>query len=186
MQNIWVVFASLTLAVFSPFAEAQALSGCSVFPADNVWNTRIDSLPVHPLSDDYVNRIGRSNPAHADFGAGLAGSPIGIPFVVVDASQPQVAMSFTYQDESDPGPYPIPPDAPIEGGSQSSGDRHVLVLDSDRCILYETFSAYPQADGSWQGGSGAGIRSEVECPAARGLDLRRRRRSSDIAGPHSL
>jgi len=151
-----IVLASLTLAVFSPLAAAQALSGCSVFPADNVWNTRIDSLPVHPLSDDYVNRIGRSNPAHADFGAGLlAGSPIGIPFVVVDGSQPQVAMSFTYQDESDPGPYPIPPDAPIEGGRQSSGDRHVLVLDSDRCILYETFSAYAQADGSWQGGSGA-------------------------------
>jgi hypothetical protein len=83
-----IVFASLALAVFSPFAEAQVLSGCSVFPVDNVLNTRIDSLPVHPMSDAYVDQIGRSNPAHADFGAGLfAGSPIGIPFVVVDSSQ---------------------------------------------------------------------------------------------------
>ena len=71
-----IVFASLALAVFSPFAEAQVLSGCSVFPVDNVLNTRIDSLPVHPMSDAYVDQIGRSNPAHADFGAGLfAGSP---------------------------------------------------------------------------------------------------------------
>jgi hypothetical protein len=108
------------------------------------------------MSDSYVNRIGQNSPAHADFGAGLyAEEPIGIPFVVVAGVQPTVSIGFTYQDESDPGPYPIPPDAPIEGGSQSSGDRHVLVLDNDNCMLYEVFSAYPQPDGSWLGGSGA-------------------------------
>jgi len=74
---------------------------------------------------------------------------------VVDGSQPEVNISFDYADESDPGPYPIPPNALIEGGSQSSGDRHVLVLDRGNCILYELFSAYPQQNGSWQAGSGA-------------------------------
>ena len=60
-----------------------------------------------------------------------------------------------YWDESDPGPYPIPDDAPIEGGPQSDGDRHVLVVERDSCILYEVYAAYPQADGSWEAGSGA-------------------------------
>ncbi len=77
----------------------------------------------------------------------------GIPFVVVPPTQPKVNVSFNYV--SDPGPYPIPPNAPIEGGAGSSGDRHVLVVDGGNCILYELFSAYPQPDGSWTAGSGA-------------------------------
>jgi hypothetical protein len=78
-----------------------------------------------------------------------------------------VGVTFDYSDESDPGPYPIPPDAPIEGGSQSTGDRHVLVLDSGNCILYELFFAYPQPDGTWRAGSGAifDLRSDALRPA---------------------
>jgi hypothetical protein len=75
--------------------------------------------------------------------------------MVVAGSQARVAVTFDYADESDPGPYPVPPDAPIEGGAASSGDRHVLVVDRDAWRLYELYAAYPQADGSWHAGSGA-------------------------------
>jgi hypothetical protein len=75
--------------------------------------------------------------------------------VDVPGTQATVPITFTYDDESDPGPYPIPPDAPIEGGPASDGDRHVLVVDRDDCILYELYAAYPQPDGSWLAGSGA-------------------------------
>jgi hypothetical protein len=130
---------------------------CTVFPADNIWNAPIDTLPVHGLSDDYIDTIGAANGLHPDFGSGTwNGAPIGIPFVVVGDSQPMVPISFfSYADESDPGPYPIPADAPIEGGEDSMGDRHVLVLDDDNCMLYELFDAHPNPDGSWDAGSGA-------------------------------
>jgi hypothetical protein len=137
-------------------AAAPTLGGCPMLPADNVWNARVDTLPVDTRSTEYVATIGAGTGLHADFGSGLwDGGPIGIPFVVVSGAQALVPISFDYDDESDPGPYPIPPDAPIEGGPESEGDRHVLVLDSDRCILYETWSTYPQQDGSWYAGSGA-------------------------------
>src|SRR6185369_4962988 len=120
-------------------------------------NRRIDQLPVDPSSNAYVTNIGASTGMHADFGSGLwDGGPIGIPFVVVPATQPFVPIDFIwYGDESDPGPYPVPPDAPIEGGSQSTGDRHVLVVDSGSCTLYELYYATPLSGGSWQAGSGA-------------------------------
>jgi hypothetical protein len=135
---------------------APTLAGCSVFPADNVWNARVDHLPVDPHSADYVATVGNTTGLHPDFGSGTwDGGPIGMPYVVVPGNQPLVAVSFEYADESDPGPYPIPADAPIEGGAASSGDRHILVVDRDRCRLYELFDAHPQADGSWRAGSGA-------------------------------
>ena len=137
-------------------ASAQTIGGCAAFPPNNVWNTPIDRLPVDANSGAYVATIGADKPLVPDFGSGtLQGGSIGIPFVIVPGSQPKVQVSFQYDDESDPGPYPIPPDAPIEGGIQSKGDRHVLVIDQDNCILYELFSAYPQLDGSWKAGSGA-------------------------------
>jgi hypothetical protein len=83
------------------------------------------------------------------------GAPNGISYVVVPAGTPKVAVTFTYDDESDIGPYPIPADAPIEGGPSSSGDRHVLVVEQGSCRLYELFAAYRNADGSWRAGSGA-------------------------------
>jgi hypothetical protein len=103
----------------------------------------------------------------ADFGSGTwDGGPIGIPFVVVPGSQQRVPVSFEYADESDPGPYPIPPDAPIEGGPNSTGDRHILVVDRDNCVLYETWSTYPSGQG-WTAGSGArfDLRSNALRPA---------------------
>ena len=134
-----------------------SIGGCPVFPGDNIWNRRIDSLPVDASSQAYVTNIGATAGMHADFGAGLwDGGPIGIPFITVAGAQPFVPIAFIwYGDESDPGPYPVPPNAPVEGGSSSTGDRHVLVADTGNCMLYELYYAWPQADGSWQAGSGA-------------------------------
>jgi hypothetical protein len=133
------------------------IAGCPLFPADNIWNRRIDALPVDPSSSAYVSNIGATTSLHPDFGAGLwDGGPIGIPFVIVPGNQPFVPMDFIwYADESDPGPYPMPPNAPVEGGSASTGDRHVLVVDSGNCTLYELYYSWPQTDGSWQAGCGA-------------------------------
>ncbi len=150
------VAAALLIASALPADEPPEIAGCPVFPADNIWNTPIDSLPVHLDSAAWVQTIGADKPLHPDFGAGLySGGPIGIPFVVVPGDQPKVPVRFQYSVESDPGPYPVPPGAPIEGGAESTGDRHVLVLDRDNCFLYELFSSYPQPDGSWNAGSGA-------------------------------
>lgn len=149
----------LIIACQTQTESAAADLGCALFPPDNIWNTPVEALPVHPNSDAYVAAIGREATVHPDFGAGVwppgSNSPIGIPFVEVSGNQPRVAVSFTYDDESDPGPYPIPPDGPIEGGPDGDGDRHVLIIDRDNCVLYELFAAYPQADGSWRAGSGA-------------------------------
>jgi hypothetical protein len=127
-----------------------------VFPADNPWNTDISDYPVHPNSDNYVASIGVGTNMHPDFGTVWDGAPIGIPFVEVSEDQPGVDVEFDYADESDPGPYPIPPDAPIEGGPDADGDRHVIALETDNCMLYELFYAYPVNGGeSWTAGSGA-------------------------------
>ncbi len=132
------------------------IQGCQLFPSNNIWNTAIDSMPLDSHSAQYITTIGAAKGMHADFGSGLwDGGPIGIPYTPVPGSQEKVTVTFDYQDESDPGPYPVPPDAPIEGGSSSDGDRHVLVVDRDNCILYELYYAYPQPDGSWTAGSGA-------------------------------
>jgi hypothetical protein len=104
-----------------------------------------------------VGAVGASRGAHADFGSGTyEGRPIGIPYTTVGKRQRRVPVSFEYADESNRGRYPIPPNAPIEGGRGSDGDRHVLVVDRSRCRLYELFAAYPQNGGaSWRAGSGA-------------------------------
>jgi len=129
---------------------------CAVFPADNVWNADVSSLPVHPMSDSYIASIGAATGLHPDFGTTYQGAPNGIPYAVVPQSQPDVPVRFKYADESDPGPYPVPPDAPIEGGPSSRGDRHVLLVESGSCTLFELFAARPQLQGKrWRAGSGA-------------------------------
>jgi hypothetical protein len=136
---------------------APRVGGCPVFPKNNPWNQRVDRLPVVANSDAIVNSIGLRDTMPADFGSGLwDGGPIGIPFTTVAGSQARVPVSFEYADESDRGPYPIPPRAPIEGGRGADGDRHVIVVDRKRCRLYELFAAYPRGGGaSWAAGSGA-------------------------------
>lgn len=149
------VAAALGLASIGSAAASAILSVRPMFPRDNVWNVAIDTLPVDANSATYVTTIGAAKTLHADFGTVYNGAPNGIPYVVVPGSQPKVAVGFDYADESDPGPYPVPPDAPIEGGPSSTGDRHVLVIDRDGGKLYELFAAYPNPDGSWHAGSGA-------------------------------
>jgi hypothetical protein len=104
-----------------------------------------------------VASIGAGDHLHADFGSGLyAGRPIGIPYTTVPRSQRRVPVRFGYADESNRGPYPIPRNAPVEGGRSSDGDRHVIVVDRSRCRLYELYAAYAERGGArWRAGSGA-------------------------------
>lgn len=152
-------YADMSSADLGPGAS---LHGAVPFPADNAWNTDISKAPVDPNSDNLIASIPIANGLHPDFGSGTyAGAFIGIPYVVVASSQPEVPIKFTlYGDESDKGPYPVPPDAPIEGqrpdGRKFSGDRHVLVVGRDDNRLYEMYRAFPQDGGaSWKAGSGA-------------------------------
>jgi hypothetical protein len=144
-----------------------SLQGYRPFPADNPWNRDVSGEPVDPSSAALIAACGLRN-LHPDFGTVWNGAPIGIPYVVVGGDQARVPVSFHYASESDPGPYPIPPSAPIEGGAGSSGDRHILVLDRDNELLYELFDAHPIDSGArWQAGSGAifDLRSNALRPA---------------------
>jgi hypothetical protein len=134
-----------------------SLHGNVPFPADNPWNQDISNAPVDPNSNNLIASIGNTVNLHPDFGTVWNGAPNGIPYIVVSGTQPLVPMNFIwYDDESDPGPYPVPPDAPIEGGPGSTGDRHVLVIDRDNWKLYEMGNAYPVNGGaSWNAGGGA-------------------------------
>jgi len=134
-----------------------SLNGARPFPANNAWNMDVSRFPVHSNSANLIASIGNNTGLHPDFGTFWQGSPIGIPYIVVAGNQPMVPINFTdYGDESDPGPYPIPNNAPIEGGAGSNGDRHVLVIDRDNWKLYEMFYSFPQNGGaSWNAASGA-------------------------------
>jgi hypothetical protein len=132
------------------------LNGLQIFPADNPWNLDVSRFPVDKSSGAILGRIGLDKALHPDFGTVYAGVPNGIPYVVVAGSQKRVPVRFEYSGESDPGAYPIPPDAPIEGGPGGKGDRHVLVIDRDNRKLYELWDARPDPDGrGWSAGSGA-------------------------------
>jgi hypothetical protein len=155
-----VSFARVAVALLLPLvavatAPAHPLPqapSCPVFPEKSVWNQPVNKLPLRKDSRTIVNAIGARLNLHADFGSGLwDGGPIGIPITVVDSSVPQSSVEFGYDDESDPGPYPIPDNVPTEGGPSADGDRHAVIVDSETCKLYELFHLYP----SWTAGSGA-------------------------------
>ncbi|MEZ5788055.1 MAG: hypothetical protein R3D62_16635 [Xanthobacteraceae bacterium] len=131
------------------------LGGRRLLPDDSGWNQDISKDPVDPNSAKILSRIGLDKPLHPDFGTEWEGAPIGIPYVVVPMNQPKVPVTFEYADESDAGPYPIPPDAPIEGGPAGKGDRHVIVLNRDSWTLYELYNASPDGKGGWKADSGA-------------------------------
>jgi hypothetical protein len=138
--------------------QGASLNGFRPFPSSNLWNQDISTAPVDSNSDAIISFIGSGTGLHPDFGSGLyQGSSMGIPYVVVDGSQSLVNIDFTaYGDESDPGPMPVPANAPIEGyPNPGNGDRHVLVLDNSNCFLYELYSSYPNSDGSWNAASAA-------------------------------
>jgi hypothetical protein len=151
-------------------AHALRLPGapkCTIFPATNAWNQRVDTLPVAANSAQLIQSMGLGTGLHPDFGSGLYdGQPIGIPYDVVSKKTKRVHATFTYADESDRGPYPIPPSVHIEGGRASTGDRHALLIDKDACKLYELYALYPKG-GGWTAGSGAiwNLRSNALRPA---------------------
>ena len=138
-----------------PVGPNAGLGGRRLLPDDSPWHQDISQSPVDPNSEKILARIGMDKPLRADFGPEWEGAPIGIPYVVVGADQERVPVTFTYSEESDAGPYPIPPDAPIEGGPNGDGDRHVLVLDRDTWQLWELFNAFPDGNGGWKADSGA-------------------------------
>jgi hypothetical protein len=138
--------------------QGGSLNGFLPFPADNLWNKDISSAAVDSNSTALINFIGASVTMHPDFGSGqYQGSSIGIPYVVVDSTQPFVNINFNqFADESDPGPMPVPANAPIEGyPNPGNGDRHVLVLDNSNCWLYELYGASAGSGGAWNAGSAA-------------------------------
>lgn len=124
------------------------IAGCPIFPPDNPWNTDISNYPVHPNSQNFIQSIlnGRQY-LHPDFGGN---GEYGIPFTVVDSTTPKVNIIASEDEQTDPGPYPIPDNITIEGG----GDRHILVIEKDNCILYETYRSIKNGSG-WEVGSGA-------------------------------
>jgi hypothetical protein len=159
MRALVIGVAACALMLGGATAEALRLPSaprCPVFPATNPWNQRVDRLPVARDSDAIIRSIGVDDHVHADFGSGLwNGGPIGIPITVVRGTQPKVRVQFEYADESDRGPYPIPRNVKVEGGRNADGDRHAIILDRDRCRLYELFALHPTAGGGWRAGSGA-------------------------------
>jgi hypothetical protein len=140
------------LAAVSSAAPLPTAPQCSIFPRDNAWNRPVDQLPVARTSRAIIRTIGETGGLHPDFGSGTwEGSPIGIPITVVGGMQPKLRVAFDYGDESDAGPYPIPGNVRIEGGS----DRHALIVDRNRCRLYELYALRRAGDGRWRAGSGA-------------------------------
>jgi hypothetical protein len=155
-RAVATVAAVLVLGSSAHALRLPAAPRCPIFPTSSAWNQRVDRLPVAPNSDAIIASIGADDHVHADFGSGLwNGGPIGIPITVVRASQPKVRVAFEYAGESDRGPYPIPKNVKIEGGRASDGDRHAIIVDRDRCRLYELFALYPRKGGGWRAGSGA-------------------------------
>jgi len=161
------------LALLAGGGSAQALRlpsapACPIFPANNAWNERVDKLPVAASSAALIASIGLHTGLHPDFGSGLYdGRPIGIPFDVVSRPTPRMRVTFDYADESDRVAYPIPKSVHIEGGRNSTGDRHAILVDKSACRLYELYALYPKAGGGWKAGSGAtwSLRSNAVRPA---------------------
>lgn len=135
-------------------SAVPTVGGCDVFPADNAWNRDVSADPLRADSEAIIATI-QSNGGtrlHPDFGEN---PDYGIPFVVVPPDQPLVPVDYVaYGDESDPGPFPIPLDAPVEGGSTATGDRHVVAVRAGTCELFELYRAFPTA-GRWHADSGA-------------------------------
>jgi len=141
-------------AVHAQASHSPTIAGCPVLPSNNAWNEDVSKLPVRSDSARFIAAISAADGKtmlHADFGGGGA---YGIPFVIVPANQKKEPVHYTaYGDESSPGPFPIPPNAPVEGGASSSGDRHVIAVQSGTCHLYELYAAYWRGN-RWDAGSG--------------------------------
>lgn len=157
------------IASTTPAPPVVAGTHCSVFPADNVWNAPINKLPVLRYSASWLAHMqtaGRD--LHPDFGPSYGAQPLpyGIPITVVSGSHPLVRVVFQYANESNQVLYPLGPDTLIEGGWNSTGDRHAVVVDAATCELYETWNTRDNRSG-WTAGSGAtwSLKSDALRPA---------------------
>jgi class 3 adenylate cyclase len=130
--------------------SAPTVGDCPVFPADNPWNRRVDDLPAAQNSDRLIASIGADEPLHPDFGPRYKGDEVGLVITYVDGEVPMVPVDFKIPEESDVGPYALPPETKIE----DSSDRHVIVVDRSSCTLYELLNARPSG-GRWTAYSGA-------------------------------
>jgi hypothetical protein len=138
-----------------PAPKPIAKTPCSEFPADNYWHADVSGLPLHPRSESWLSHMSTDADLHPDFGPSYGDGPnYGIPITVVDKSHRKVKVSFYYGSESDKVRYPLGKDTRIEGGRNSDGDRHAIVVDKSRCKLYEVFDTR-KVDGKWRAGSGA-------------------------------
>jgi hypothetical protein len=172
--GVWVIAGIVCLAAAAPsdaVGPYPDLGSCPVFPSpaptlspsapslpnEAAWNQDVSRAPVASNSAAtiaYIDAHG-GDMLHPDFGSPRS---YGFPYSVVGAHQRELPIHYTaYGDESDPGPFPIPASAPVEGGSGSDGDRHVLVVDRDSCMLYELYRAFPERGGGahWNADSGA-------------------------------
>jgi len=154
IHELPAIFSCLVILTFisieSTGQQSPSIGNLQVFPEDNPWNWDISSYEIHPNSLNYITSIGENTSIRNDFG-----TVWGIPYTVVYSNQVKVPINYTfYEDESDPGPFPIPLETPIEGGSESSGDRHVIAVDIDNKMLYELYYAFPLAS-SWDAACGA-------------------------------
>ncbi|MGH9441228.1 MAG: hypothetical protein ACRD16_03025 [Thermoanaerobaculia bacterium] len=184
--RLFFACAALAAVVVAPrVAASGAVEGGAVpqplplFPPTNWWNLDISAAPVDPSSAAFISFLnnGGTRRLHPDFGGDVSPGSVdvyGMPYVVVDGTQPKVAVEFLYSDESDGVDharnqsfpfYPIPVEAItqphwVEGGAagsvdqRDSQDRHLLILDRDNKLLYELYNVW--FDGSaWRAGSGA-------------------------------
>jgi hypothetical protein len=143
------------------------------------YRNRSASCVANPAA--WVNTIGTTKTVHADFGSGLYhGAPIGIPYIVVPGFQPMYPAHFTYAEEIDPGPCAVPLNAPIEGGSTSSGDRHAIAIDGELHTVRAVRGI--SADERLAGGVGSDLQSAFERAATFGMDERGRGGSADLPG----
>lgn len=168
-----------TAADSAKYGIGVSLDGFRPFPNDDPWNQNISQAEVDPQSDQILAYIGLGGNLHPDFGSGTwNGSKIGIPYIVVPGDQPRVTIRYeAYGDESDPGPYPLPFNTPVEGDPHDAGDRHAIVIDRDHKILYELYRAFPINGGaSWRADSGAIFDLQTNTQRPRGWT------SADAAG----
>lgn len=153
------VTAGAAPAVSRPASEPtnKPISGtkCSEFPADNWWHADVSHLPVHARSTAWLSQMSTDVDLHPDFGPSYGDGPnYGIPITVVGKKHAKVKVGFDYSSESDHVRYPLGNDTKIEGGRSSDGDRHAIIVDKDKCKLYETY-ATRVSNGQWRAGSGA-------------------------------
>jgi len=165
LPQLPLLFLGVLLTIGTAYPRKMTDYPGTAFPPDHALNMPIDSLPVHLNSANFITTIGGSTALHPDFGSqwsdGGINYQMGIPYNIVGADQSKVPITFVlYNDESDPGPWPIPRDPFIETvfdwREEGDGDRHMLIVDTSTHMLYETGNVTGNSDGTvWEGGCGA-------------------------------